>query len=160
MTDNDVDELFRPNQLSLLESGLVGIGVNRRFGPDLDVPFGSVRFEAEAQLVRHFGLQHHWEVNLPVGFRFTPRRRLAGIDSIGFGVGASFASEIPPIELRRGRGSGARELIYFHVELEHALSAYPGTRVFFRVHHRSDGYGTVARAVGTNALAIGIRRSF
>lgn len=160
MTDNDFGELLHPNQLRLLESGLVGIGVNRRFGPDYEIPFGSVRFEAEAQLVRHFGLQRHWEVNLPVGLRFTPRRRIAGIDSVAFGIGASFASEVPPIELRRGGGSGARELIYFHIELEHALSAYPGTRVFLRVHHRSDGYGLVARAVGTNALAIGLRRSF
>lgn len=160
MTDNDFEELLRLRNLALLDSGLIGIAVHRRFGPDIEIPFGSLRFEVEAQLVRHFGLQDHWEVNLPIGIRFTPDRRRLGIDSIAFGIGPSFASELPPIELRRGSGSGSRELIYFHVETEHVLRSHPDTRIFFRVHHRSDGYGLIANAVGTNALAIGFRRSF
>lgn len=159
MTDNDFAELLRVRGITLLESGLIGLGVHRRFGPEYHTPFGSLRFEVEAHLVRHFGLQDHWEVNIPLGLRLTPERRILGIDSVAFGIGPSFASEIPAIELRRGSGIGSREMVYFHVEAAHELRAYPGTHVFFRVHHRSGGYGLID-GVGTNALAVGFRRLF
>ena len=160
MTDNDVRQLVTFDSIRLLESGLVGFALNTRFGRPYDVPFGQLRFEAEAQLVRHFGLQDHWEVNLPVGLRFAPRRRVLGFDSLAFLVGPSMASQIPAIELRRGGGVGSRGMVYFHVELERQLRSDPAARIFLRLHHRSGGYGLFANAVGTNALAIGYRRAF
>lgn len=51
-------------------------------------------------------------------------------------------------------------MIYFHIELEHRLRSDPDAGIFVRLHHRSGGYGLVSDATGTNALAIGYRRTF
>jgi len=161
MTESTVDHvLFRPGGVTFFRSGLVGLALHRRFGPELETPFGRINFEAEAHIVRHFGRQQHWEFNLPIGFRFTANRPVLGlIDSAAFGIGPSHATRPPPVEERRNP-SGARTRVYFHIEVARTVGSDPMTQLFLRVHHRSGAWGVVAPAGTSNAVAAGIRRQY
>lgn len=116
--------------------------------------------ELEAQVGKYFGDQDHWEFNLPIiGFRwhrFPWDRHVA--TSFAWGIGPSYATEIPPIEIETS-GSSSRWLIYWYGELTLGPPA-AGWEALLRLHHRSDGFGTVAEDGGSNAVCGGIRYRF
>jgi hypothetical protein len=119
---------------------------------------GHLRFGVEAQIVRQFGLQRHWEINLPVTLRLTPPRRIFGLaDSFAFGIGPSHATRAPGLERRRGGGKVLRNQIYWHGELARDLPGTAGNRIFLRLHHRSDGYGLMGQGGSSNGLVAGLR---
>ena len=64
----------------------------------------------------------------------------------------------PEIEVEM-RGESQRNLIYWMLETEFKTKD-PRNRWFFRVHHRSDAWGTMDKEGGSNALVFGFRRSF
>jgi hypothetical protein len=137
-------------------SHLVGAAAAAR----LARPLPGLSLEAEAQLVRHFGDQDHWEVNAPVlTARWLAFPWSATLDtSAAFGLGLSLASETPQTEVAL-EGSSEALLAYWMVELDAGLpdSAW---RVTGRLHHRSTAFGTFGDDGGSNALVLGVKRLF
>ena len=121
---------------------------------------GKLSGELEAQVGKYFGDQHHWEFNLPIlglrWHRFPWEEFLA--TSFAWGIGPSYATSVPEIEVEASSDS-SRWLIYWFGE----FSIGPPTarwEILMRLHHRSDGFGTVAGDGGSNALCAGIRYRF
>jgi hypothetical protein len=116
--------------------------------------------ELEVQVGKYFGDQDHWEFNLPIiGFRWHrfPWDRYVAT-SFAWGIGPSYATEIPPIEIETS-GSSSRWLIYWYGELTLGPPA-AAWEALLRLHHRSDGFGTAAEDGGSNAVCAGIRYRF
>jgi hypothetical protein len=116
--------------------------------------------ELEAQAGKYDGDQNHWELNLPIiGFRW---HRFPWDDhlatSLAWGIGPSYATRVPEIELETN-DSSSQWLIYWFGELTLGL---PTARweILLRLHHRSDGFGLVADDGGSNALCAGLRYRF
>ncbi len=155
LTDNDWQESFQPWRLDYRHSGFVGIAASHV----LARPDPRYSIEIEGQIAQHFGDQDHFELNLPIIARWHAFPWDDVIDtSFAFGIGPSFASEIPPIEIEND-GDSHRWLIYWTAEVE---GGPPGEdwRLFFRLHHRSGGFGLVADEGGSNAFVVGVRFHF
>ena len=154
--NNNWHQVFgQPHDLSWQDAGLAGVGAA--------VPlarWGGLDLEVEGQLVRHFGAQNHWEVNAPIltaaWTRWPWSERLPSYAA--FGIGPSFASTTPRLEARNNRESSPT-LIYWKIELGADLPA-EGWSAFWRLHHRSTGYGLMGDAGGANAIGLGLRRRF
>ena len=116
--------------------------------------------ELEAQVGKYFGDQDHWEFNLPIiglrWHRFPWDAYLA--TSIAWGIGPSYATEIPPVELQTN-DSSRRWLVYWYAELTFGPPA-AGWEALLRLHHRSDSFGLVAEDGGSNAVCAGVRYRF
>lgn len=160
LTDNPWEEVvLMPWKVDVQRPGFLGVSVSHPVGSGFDTRLGRLRFEIEGQIVRHAGLQNHWEFNLPVTARLTPARPVLGlVDTVAFGIGPSYATRRPSFEAVRGRGNASRVLIYWHVEVEHTLSN--GASLFGRLHHRSDGFGAIGPGGSSNALVVGSRWGF
>lgn len=163
LTDNPWEDIVLfPWRTRVQRPGLVGVSVAFPVGRPIETRLGRLGFEIEAQLVRHGGLQRHWEVNLPVTARLTPPRRILGLfDSVAFGIGPSHATRPPAFEAFRGAGNVRRNLIYWQAELERHLETGPSGRraaLFLRLHHRSDGFGAIGRGGSSNGIVIGYRQ--
>ena len=162
LTDNPWEEVvFLPWKVDLQRPGLVGIAAAYPLGAPIRLRHGSIDFALEGQAVRHFGLQSHWEFNLPLSIGFTPERRILGVlDRVAFGIGPSYATRAPAFEAQRGRGRAERVLIYWNAEAERQLASRPGDSIFIRLHHRSDGYGSIGDGGSSNGVVLGLRRRF
>lgn len=119
-----------------------------------------LRFEAEGQLVYNFGDQRHVELNaVPVVARW---RRFPWSDrvatSAAFGLGLSYATELPEVELRL-EDTTRKWLVYWMVELTAGPVEAPWA-VSLRLHHRSDAWGLMGEDGGINALGLGVRIAF
>lgn len=118
-------------------------------------------WEVEGQLVKHFGLQHHWETNgLVVArwHRFPWDRYLD--TSFAIGEGLSYATKVPELEVARGQDS-ARLLNYLLFELTLALPKYPNIQVVTLMHHRSGAFGLFSGVTGgSNFIGSGIKYLF
>ena len=116
--------------------------------------------EAEGQLARHFGDQHHWEINAMPGVARWRRFPWSGkVDtSAAFGLGLSFATRVPEVEVEL-EGVSRRLLVYWMAEI---TAGPPRGRwaVCLRLHHRSDAWGLLGEDGGMNALGLGIRFRF
>jgi hypothetical protein len=80
---------------------------------------------------------------------------LPPLRSLAFGMGPSFATEVPPLEVEN-KGSSQQALLYWSLEAEFA-SPLPRDTIFARLHHRSNAWGAVADAGGSNVLVMGLR---
>jgi hypothetical protein len=114
----------------------------------------------EAQIGKYFGDQDHFEFNLPliVGrwHRFPWQRHLG--TSLAWGIGPSYATEVPPVEAEID-GDSARWMVYWFAEF--TIGPPQGFwSVLFRLHHRSEAFGLVAENGGANTLAAGLRFCF
>jgi hypothetical protein len=148
---NPWEEVFTtPDDLDWRHSGVVGGAAGRDWSIGAGFSIG-----VEAQAVLHFGEQNHAEFNLPVFIRYSPRR-LDPLRSVAFGMGPSFATEVPEIEVET-RGGSEQLLLYWAIEGEFA-SPVPDWAIYGRLHHRSNGFGWVADKGGSNVLVIGLRR--
>lgn len=116
--------------------------------------------EVEAQVGRYFGDQDHWEFNLPIfglrWHRFPWDAHVA--TSFAWGIGPSYATELPPIELEIN-GSTKRWLVYWYAELTFGPPK-KSWEVLMRLHHRSDAFGLVADEGGSNTVCLGVRHRF
>lgn len=119
---------------------------------------GPILWGFEANLLAHLGDESHWEIALPVTLRYAPETGLGPVRSLGAGLGLSYASALPEVELDR-HGETERTLITWHLELEfgRADAAQNG---FLRLHHRSDGFGLIDVDTGSNAVLVGLRQRF
>ena len=124
------------------------------------------RWELEGQIVRHSGLQQHWEINLVPTVRWmnTPWDHV--VDTrFAIGWGLSWASQEPPIEPRQeeevGQGDSTQLLSYNVLEIEFMSPDGGDWSGFVRLHHRSGVRGVFGGVKGgSNFLGAGIRRYF
>ncbi len=155
MTDNNWEDTLVPWDLDYRDSTLVGLAVSHGIGR-FDHRLG---FEIEGQVVRHFGDQDHWEFNLPIVGRWKAFSWDEVVDtSLAFGIGPSYASEKPKVEVAN-EGDSQRLLVYWMAEIE-VGPPDKGWSAIFRLHHRSGAFDLVADEGGSNAIVIGFRQRF
>jgi hypothetical protein len=147
------DVFTDPGDTDFFDSYLVAGAASYTFARYFE---GDLSLEVEGQVVKHFGDQTHWEINLPVGarwHRFPWNETVA--TTAAFAVGPSYATEVPPVEVLLEGGS---EKLMFHWFLELTLGP-PGAdwALSLRLHHRSGGFGMLADEGGADALAVGVR---
>ncbi len=155
LTNNNWEDVFVPWDLDTSDSTLAGFAISHGIGR-IDPRFG---FEIEGQVVHHFGDQDHWEFNLPVVARWKAFPWDDVVDtSVAFGIGPSYASEKPKVEVAN-RGDSQRWLVYWMAEIEVGPPDKDWSALF-RLHHRSGAFGLVADEGGSNALVIGLKQRF
>jgi len=123
---------------------------------------GWFRWEVEGQLVRHTGMQHHWETNAVAAVRLMSMPWDRWLDTrLSVGNGLSWASEEPRLEPRGepDEGDSAQLLNYTKVELEVTMPDSKRWSTFLRLHHRSGIMGTFSDVKGgSNFIGLGLRR--
>jgi hypothetical protein len=151
------DVLVNPLGADYVDAYLAVAGLSRGYG---HYKGGALQLEAEGQVAYAFGDQQYWEFNLvPVVLRWQrfPWNRTVAT-SAAFGLGLSYTSELPDIEVQL-EGESKRLLIYWVAELTAGLPDKPWS-VSLRLHHRSVGYGLMGDEGGMNAVGLGIRWQF
>jgi hypothetical protein len=152
------DVLVNPFLSEYVDAYLVAATLSRRYR---SYRKGALQLEAEGQVVYNFGAQRHWELNaVPVVARWNslPWWRSRVSSSLAFGLGLSYATRLPPIEVDL-EGESSQLLIYWLAELTAGPLDRPWA-VSLRLHHRSVGYGLMGDEGGMNAMGIGVRYSF
>ncbi|NNK78489.1 MAG: hypothetical protein HKP40_07230 [Litoreibacter sp.] len=155
MTDNVWEDTMLPWELEFIDAQMVGVVLAYQ------IPMSNPRWQwgFELQAMAHLGKQDHLEFNIPLVLRYEPRRPwIKTIDSYGFGIGWSHATQIPETEIAR-HGASRRGLIYWMAEVEFETRR-PDRTVFLRLHHRSDAFGLLEPEAGSNAIGLGIRHAF
>ena len=157
MTSNNWDDfLHYSGGVDFKDSYMITAALARRIGTYGD----KASFEIEGQIVKHFNVQTHWELNALVAARWEAFWWDHVLDtSVAFGLGPSYATDTPEIEIIND-GDTARLLIYWMFELAVGLPNYPRVALITRVHHRSNAFGWVAENGGSNALAMGLKWRF
>jgi hypothetical protein len=156
LTDNVHHEvLLTPWDVDSIDSYLAGVAI----GFERPSPWAQIDIAAELQLVKWFGDQQHWELNaMPVVGRYRFDGRAGPLRSLSFGLGFSYASEIPLQELIRD-GESNRFMIYWSAEAEFG-PADATVSPFIKLHHRSNAFGLIEEESGSNSIALGLRRRF
>ncbi|MEL6617477.1 MAG: hypothetical protein AAFP16_01280 [Pseudomonadota bacterium] len=153
MTEGSWYELVKPDDLRFADSHMIGAAI----GWDRAIGTSRFRFGTEAQLLAHFGRQDHFELSVPVTLRYVPRRNRR-IRSVTAGIGLSYASKIPQVEIDRN-GASQRLFVHWLAEMEFGRPD-PDASLFFRMHHRSDGYGVFKVDAGSTGYLFGYRRRY
>lgn len=137
-----------------VDSYLVTLAMSRQYAERKQ---GALSFEAEGQIVKHFGDQTHWEFNaVPVVLRwhrFPWSKHVA--TSAAFGLGLSYATELPPVEVLL-EGESHQWLVYWVLEMTGG-PVDSRWAVSLRIHHRSVAYGLMGDQGGANAVGLGVR---
>ncbi len=157
MTNNKWEEFFTSDEIDDEDSYLLAVTLAKRLGGFRQL----LSYEVEGQVVRHFKLQDHWEFNALGVLRWESFFWDDWLDtSVAFGMGPSFATEKPKVELQND-GETAQFLLYWMLELAIApIPSRPDLELLTRIHHRSNVYGLLADNGGSNALAVGFRYRF
>lgn len=137
-----------------VDSYLATLALSRQYAERKE---GALTVEAEGQVVKHFGDQTHWEINaVPVVLRwhrFPWSHRVK--TSAAFGLGLSYATELPPVEVAL-EGESHQTLIYWVLEMTGGpVDSRWG--VSLRIHHRSVAFGLMGDDGGMNAVGLGLR---
>ena len=121
---------------------------------------GRLQLEAEGQVAYTFGDEHYWQFNVaPVMARWWQRPWSRGFStSEAFGLGLSYATELPEIEVELETES-KQLLVYWVAEVTAGPTDGPWA-LSLRLHHRSVAYGLFGRDGGMNALGMGLRWRF
>ena len=151
------DILIDPVEAQYVDVFLLAGALSR---PYASLREGALTLEAEGQVVRYFGDQDHWEFNaVPLTLRW---HRFPWSDrvetSAAFGLGVSYATELPPVEVAI-EGESAQWLIYWLLEATAGPVDSPWSFTL-RMHHRSVAYGLMAEEGGMNAVGVGVRYRF
>lgn len=128
-----------------------------------DTPFASIRHGYETVLVKHSGLQSNAEVGAAYKLK-TADLQLGELGvSLGAGAGLSYALGRPSYEDGPDNDPARRFRLQLLAlfDLEWRIAGVDNLSVITRVHHRSGVFGVIApRHVGSNFLAVGVRRKF
>jgi hypothetical protein len=140
-----------------VDSYLAAVAVSRQYAERKN---GALAIEAEGQVVYHFHDQTLWEFNaIPILLRW---KRFPWSDrlstSAAFGLGLSYATEVPPVEVLL-EGESYQWLVYWVMELTAGPLDSPWA-VSLRLHHRSVAYGLMGDEGGMNAVGLGVRYRF
>jgi len=135
----------------------VAVALNRKIGSMGE----NLDFEGEAQVVKHFGGQHHLEFNgllIARWNRFLWDRHLDS--SLAVGERHSLATETPEIEALRHEKTSAF-LNYLLIEVSIGLPDLPRWSLVWRIHHRSGVFGLFHGVHGaSNAMGAGVSYHF
>lgn len=118
------------------------------------------RWEAETQVVRHFGAQDNWELNQLAIVRLLDMPGQEYLRSTAaLGEGLSLASNEPRLEDEEKPDTGTTRLLnYLLFELTVAPPRETNWAFVFRIHHRSGIFGLFDGVTGgSNALTVGVR---
>ncbi len=139
-----------------IESYLYAISLGKKFATQKD----RYRYEIEAQIVKHFKIQNHFEFNALLIYRWLKFPWDHILDtSLAIGDGLSYASQKPILELEKQKTS--RLLNYLMVEITFNYPSYSQLEIFTRIHHRSGIYKLINDVSGgSNFLAFGLRYRF
>jgi hypothetical protein len=155
VTRNDWGEVVTLDGVEYAETVITGVAG----GLHWDLPNPRFAFSMELQLVKYFGFQDSWEVNaVPAMIHWRPANPPGPLESLGFGMGFSYASEPPAVEEARG-GATSREKWYWALELGFDTGR-PDRDLIMRIHHRSTGSSTIGTGRSTNAVVVGLRQYF
>ena len=155
LTSNHWEEFFS-SELDFKDSYLLTVALARRIGAYED----KASFEIEGQIVKHFNVQTHWELNALVAARWEAFWWDDVLDtSVAFGLGPSYATDTPEIEIEIN-GDTSQFLVFWMLELALGLPDYPHVALITRIHHRSDAFGLIPDGGGSNALAVGLKWRF
>ena len=156
LSTNDWIEVFAPPQWDFVDSYLTALAVSRQAGWLSD----TARTEVEGQIVRHVGVQDHWEFNVLGVIRRTALPWDETLDmSVAGGLGLSYATERPEAEIDF-EGDTERLLVYWMLEVDAVIPNAETWSALARLHHRSPAYGLFGDGGGANVLAIGLRYRF
>jgi hypothetical protein len=151
--------LFPPTLNLSSEAGLLAVAV----GKPITERWG-LEWDAEGQIVRHFGDQDHFEFNALVVARWRPSRLQETIrTAFAVGEGFSYATEVPPLEPREAREDekSAKLLNYLMLEVELAPPSARHWSGFLRIHHRSGIFRLISDVKGgSNFIGLGVRYRF
>jgi len=116
-----------------------------------------IRLEVEGQVAKHFGEQHHWELNALLVVRWVTFPWNAYLPTtFAVGEGISYATEVPELE---PEARASQWLNYLLFEVTFSLPKYPEWAIVGRIHHRSGFWGALAPN-GSNAVGAGIKYRF
>lgn len=155
-TDNSSD--IAAGRFGFEKAGSLGLGIGKRL-----LPLGEhLSLDAEAQFVRHFGDQRHWETNGVVMLRWHSFPWDRWLDTnAAIGSGLSYPSEIPELESRRRPDDSTRLLHYLFGEVAFSLPERRDWEFLLRYQHRSGTFGTFGGVhEASTTFAIGLRRHF
>jgi len=157
LTSNHWEEFFNPfDTLDFQDSYLAAFGLAKKVGRYKQF----ISFELEGQIVKHVHKQTHWEFNALATTRWEPFPWDKYLDtSIAFGLGPSWATEKPPIEIRN-EGDTEQFMVYWMIEFAFSFPEQTRWAFITRIHHRSEAYGLIADKGGSNALALGVKYNF
>ncbi len=113
---------------------------------------------AEALALLHMDADPHWEVTLPATLRYRALDPWVPFQGAAAGLGVSYATATPELEIAR-KGESNRFLLHWFVELEFGRTSWAAAP-FLRLHHRSDGFGLVDVDTGSNGVLLGLRVPF
>jgi hypothetical protein len=152
-----LDLFFKTVDSDFIDVYLMDVALARRYA---QFQQGALVLEAEGQVAKYFGDQDHWEFNaVPVvarWSRFPWNDRVA--TTTAFGLGLSYASELPPVEVEIENES-QQLLVYWVMEATAGPPQAPWS-ISLRLHHRSGAWGFVAEEGGMNAVGLGFRYRF
>jgi len=152
LTDDRWESSVNLAETDWIDSYIAGFALSRDFARH-----GNFHFGWEIQIVYHFGVQDHFEGNGLIYTRYELPADWRIFKSLSFGIGLSYATEVPESEIDRG-GDSTNALVYWMGEIEFYLPPEELTLIL-RLHHRSDGYGLFPEDTGTNAIVVGLRWS-
>lgn len=157
MTGNNWEEFVtESDKLDFVDSKMLVVALSKRLGPYRP----RLNYEMEGQVVKHFGIQDHWEFNALGIMRWEPFWWDRLIDtSAAFGLGASYATEKPEAEIII-EGDTQRTMVYWMMELSLNLPYWENVDLISRIHHRSEAFGLIADEGGSNSLAVGLKINF
>jgi len=156
LTDGDWQESFGPGT-HFIDSDLVVAALSRTLHRSADASYS---WEVEGQIGKHSGIQDHREYNLlgAVRWHHLPWHEKFK-SSAAFGLGVSYASEVPLAEVTIIKGASEKLLAYWHLEL--TLGPRDSDwQASLRLHHRSTAFGLYGDHGGSNAVTLGVRYEF
>ncbi|MEZ4599751.1 MAG: hypothetical protein R2940_08180 [Syntrophotaleaceae bacterium] len=120
-----------------------------------------LRLEGEGQVVKHWGLQDHFEFNALIGLRWLTFPWDRYLDtSFAIGEGLSYATDDPEIEVEK-HDRTSRLLNYLMFELALQVPQQTEWTLFARIHHRSGVFGLFdGMSGGSNVVGAGVRYTF
>lgn len=114
--------------------------------------------ELEGQVGKYWGRQKNWEMNLALAGRWKLPWPEKIKTSLAWGIGPSYATEVPKMEPILS-GSSRQWLIYWFGEVSFDLPNKNWAWVL-RLHHRSPGFGLLGTEGGANILGTGLKYFF
>ena len=156
MTLETLASTFAPPTDLRGEYGYMGIALDKNV-----IKVWKVAIDVEGQLLKHMGVDKHWELAGAALGRWTefPWNQHV-LTHISLGAGLSYATRAPSFEGIR-HDSIEQTLAYLQFEVAVSHPRYPNLALVYRLHHRSGMFGVFGDVHGaSNALGFGAKYRF
>ncbi len=150
-------EIMSGHEHHYVDAHLTAVGLNYK----LPAFIQRLTFETEGLIVKHDGMQNHWETDLMLVARLTFLKDTLPV-SFAFGKGMSYAWKMPTIEGDEEDDTTNALLNFFIVEMDVGLPNISwNPRLLLRIHHRSGVFGVYCpKTCGSNFLSAGFKVAF